>query len=140
MRDISVSKLGSNGLATFALADIALVSGLSLIVAKVTKKVLSKTFSTSLFSYYGLDLKNIPFTGISDKSIDVIRTILSSSLKNIETSIQDNTSKKALPTERLSSLSLEDIVYDPKNSQIFIKVKIYPIQGDSTSVLFPLDA
>lgn len=140
MRDINVGKLDQYGLASFALANIHPVSGIQLLVAKVSKKVFSSTFATKLFTYYGLDLASIPYTGISDKSVDLVKTLLSSNLKNIESSIQDNTSVNAFPTERLSSLSLESLVYDSENHKIFVSIKVYPVQGDPQSLLFPLDA
>ena len=141
MRDISVSIIDPmTGLASFALANINPASGIKLLAAKISKKMFSSTFATKLFTYYGLDLQSIPYTGISDKSVDLVRTLLSSNLQNIESSIKDNTSSKALPTERLLSLSLEDIVYDSTNHKVFVSIKIYPVQGDPQSLLFPLDA
>jgi hypothetical protein len=141
LRDISVGLLDPvSGLSTFALANVKPVTGINLLAAKISKKIFSSTFATKLFTYYGLDLQQVPYTGLSDKSVDLVRTLLSSGLQNIESSIKDNTSSNALPTERLSSLSLEDIVYDSKNHKVFASIKIYPVQGDPQSLLFPLDA
>lgn len=140
MRDISVSTFNSTGLTKFSLLNITPVTGIKLLAAKITKKIFSSTFSTAFFSYYGLDLNSLTYRGISDQSVDSVRTLLSANLQNIESSIQDNTPKNALPTEKLSSLSLEDIVYDSSTHRVNIKIKIYPVQGDPQSLLFPLDA
>ena len=141
MRDIDVSSFDKKtGLTTFAIANIHASTGIMLLMSKVSKKILSSTFATKIFTYYGLDLQQIPYYAISDHDIDTIKTMLSSNLQNITSSIQDNTSSNALPTERLASLDLEDLVYDSVNNKIYLKIRLTPVQGDSQSLLFPLDA
>lgn len=139
MRDISVSKIDLYGYSSFALANIQPVSGIKLLAAKITKKILSSSFSTSLFQYYGLDLDQLAYTNISDSTVNSIKVLISSKLKNIESSIQDNTLSSAPSEERLSSLSLEDIVYDNTSYKLYLKIKIYPVKGDAQSLIFPLD-
>jgi hypothetical protein len=141
MRDLAVNIFDrKSGLSSFAMKNISQATGINLLVAKVTKKILSSTFSTSLFTYYGLDLQNIPQYGIADNDISNINTFVSSSLQNILTSIQNNTSKTALSTEKLASLILFDLIYDKTNHQILLKITLTPVQGDSQTLLFPLGA
>lgn len=139
MREIETALLDPvTGLCTFALTNMRPVSGIKLLVAKVSKKILSSTFATSIFTYYGLDLQKIPYYAISNTDTDTIKTMLSASLENIAVSIQDNTSNLALATEQLASLTLQDLLYDSTNNQIVIKILITPVKGDSQSLLFPL--
>lgn len=140
MREIETGTFDSiTGLTTFSLLNIKPVSGIRLLVAKVSKKIMSKTFATNIFKYYGLDLDSIPYYNISDSDIDTIKTMLSANLKNIEASIQNNTASNAVSTEKLSSLILQDLVYDSTNNKINIQILITPMLGDSQSLLFPLD-
>lgn len=139
MRDISVSAInGQTGLADFAIANITQATGINALVAKVTKKLLSSSFATTLFTYYGLDLQSIPSYGISNTDVSAISAMLNSKLENITTSIQNNTSSKALATEKLASLNLTDLVLDNTNKQILVKITLNPVQGDSQVLLFPL--
>jgi len=140
LREIETGTFDSiTGLTTFSLLNIKPVSGIRLLVAKVSKKIMSKTFATNIFKYYGLDLDSIPYYNISDSDIDTIKTMLSANLKNIEASIQNNTASNAVSTEKLSSLILQDLVYDSTNNKINIQILITPMLGDSQSLLFPLD-
>ena len=139
MRDISIGIIDQKtGLATFAITNVAPVSGISLLVAKVTKKILSKSFSTNLFTYYGLDLQSIPYYGVGDNSIDTVHALLSSNLQNIATSIQNNTAKTATNAERLASLTLADVIYDKINHKIIAKISLTSVQGDTQTLLFPI--
>jgi hypothetical protein len=141
MRDIAVNQFDkSTGLDSFSISNIYEATGINLLVAKVTKKILSSTFATTLFTYYGLDLQNIPQYGVGNNNIDSLNAVLSASLQNIVTSIQNNTSKNALNTEKLVSLSLSDLVYDNTTHQILIKLILNAASGDSQTLLFPLGA
>ena len=139
MREIDVSIIDpSSGLATFSLLAMKRASGIKLLVAKVYKKLLSSSFATGIFTYYGLDLQKIPYYNISDSDIGTLQTMLGTSLQNVAASIQENTSKNALPTEQLASLTLQNILYDSVNNLVTLQIQLYPVQGDPQSLLFPL--
>ena len=141
MREIDVSIIDpSSGLATFSLLAMKRASGIKLLVAKVYKKLLSSSFATGIFTYYGLDLQKIPYYNISDSDIGTLQTMLGTSLQNVAASIQENTSKNALPTEQLASLTLQNILYDSVNNLVTLQIQLYPVQGDPQSLLFPLAA
>ena len=141
MRDISISILDQNtGLAFFAASNIRPVSGIELLVAKVTKKILSSNLVTTLFTYYGLDLQQIPYRSLGSNSIDTLHSIISAGLQNIMSSIQKSTNKAALPTERLASLALTDLVYDNINNTVILQITLNPVVGSSQTLLFPLGA
>ena len=141
MREIDVSIINpSSGLATFSLLAMKRASGIKLLVAKVYKKLLSSSFATGIFTYYGLDLQKIPYYNISDSDIGTLQTMLGTSLQNVAASIQENTSKNALPTEQLASLTLQNILYDSVNNLVTLQIQLYPVQGDPQSLLFPLAA
>lgn len=139
MRDIAVNIYDrTTGLNRFAIENVYKATGINLLVAKVTKKILSSTFTTETYTYYGLDLQNIAQYGIGDNNIDSLNALISAGLQNIVTSIQNNTSSKALDTEKLSSLTLADLVYDNINNKVLIKLTLSPVQGDSQTLLFPI--
>ena len=141
MRDCSVSLLDpKTGLASFSLANFSTVTGINLLIAQVTKMFYSSTFTTALFTYYGLDLQSIPLYNLGENSIDVIQSMLSSKLQNIVTAIQNNTPANALPTEQLSSLSLSGLIYDEIDNRVIITIVLTPVQGDSQTLLLPLGA
>ena len=96
--------------------------------------------ATGIFTYYGLDLQKIPYYNISDSDIGTLQTMLGTSLQNVAASIQENTSKNALPTEQLASLTLQNILYDSVNNLVTLQIQLYPVQGDPQSLLFPLAA
>ena len=75
---------------------------------------------------------------IGNNNIDSLNAVLSASLQNIVTSIQNNTSRNALSTEKLTSLSLSDLIYDKINHQILIKLTLSAASGDTQTLLFPL--
>jgi hypothetical protein len=140
MREIEVGSFDPiTGYTTFAFENMQTVTGIRLLVAKIAKKVMSKTFATSIFTYYGLDLESIPYYSIADKDVDTIKTMLSAGLQNILASIQENTYKKAANTERLAGLTLQDLLYDSTTNKLNIQILIIPVEGDSQALLFPLD-
>lgn len=141
MREIDVSIINpQSGLATFSLVAMKRATGINLLIAKVYKKLLSSSFATTIFTYFGLDLQKIPYYNISDTDLGTLQTILSTSLQNIASSIQENTSSKALPTEQLASLTLQNILYDSVNNLVTLQIQLYPVQGDPQSLLLPLAA
>ena len=57
----------------------------------------------------------------------------------MKSQVRGNTASNAVSTEKLSSLILQDLVYDSTNNKINIQILITPMLGDSQSLLFPLD-
>ena len=141
MREIDVSIINpQSGLATFSLVAMKQASGIKLLIAKVYKKLLSSSFTTPIFTYFGLDLQKIPYYNISDTDVSTLQTMLSTSLQNIASSIQENTATGALPTEQLASLTLQNILYDSVANLVTLQIQLYPVQGDPQSILLPLAA
>ena len=139
MRDIGITSRKSDGTATFSIKNIAPINGMEILANKVTKAILQQTRETPLQAYTGVDAHGLAKRSGDNATLTETRLELTSILKIITDQIIKDTPSSADSIEQLNSLSLEDFYYSQSNHQFYLKIKIYPMRGQSKLLTFPVD-
>jgi hypothetical protein len=139
MRDLSVAKRNSDGTVSFSVGFMSVISGVDILVDKVSKAIYNKNRSTNYFDFHGLDVSSLSSIGSDSSSLGSVKTAITSSLKNVEQDIIRGTPSYAPMSERLEKLILENVFYDSGTNNLYIKIRIYPKAGSAQIMTYPID-
>ena len=139
MRDISVAKRSSDGTVIFSVRYFSVISGVDILVDKVSKAIYNKNRSTKYFDFHGLDVSSLGSVGSDQSALGSLKTTITSALKNVEQDIIRGTPSYAPMSERLEKIILENVFYNPATNNIYIKIRIYPKAGSAQIMTYPID-
>ena len=139
MRDINITTRAADGTATFSIKNIGTVEGMEILAHKVTKAILQQTKTTPVQNYIGADAFSLAHISCDSTTLNATKLQLTSVLKTITDQIIADTPSIAPNTARIQNIVLDDLFYNYSNHQLYLKIRIYPVAGQSQLLSFPID-
>lgn len=137
MIDIDLSFRNMYGNVTFGIKSKS-VTGIELLVQKITILLLSENSSTYFNNIVGGDLLSAGKYSFSENSYDNFKLTILDNLNNIVKKIrQEEVDNNIDKSDRIKNLSLKDILYDKVTTKLSISL-LLSTNSDSTSFSLPV--
>lgn len=138
MRDFNLTLRDKFGNLSFSITSDVL-TGMELLLQKVTIALLSDSFTSAYQSFVGGNLKQAGIININPNDLNDLKSLLSTNIASIESSFKKIDIQRTAPlTEKLSSLSLLDVSVDPSSLDINVSLYVKNLAGQSTSLDIPV--
>lgn len=138
MIDFNLTLRDSLGNLTFGITSDS-VSGMELLLQKITIALLSDSQNNPYQSFTGGNLKQVGILTIDPTNINDLKSLLSTNISAIESNFKKiDLSRTAPLNEKLDTLSLLDVIVDANTLNVSISLYVKNLAGQSTSLDIPV--